>query len=91
MTGSVVSIDLAAAFGAQWNAGLETDLPARFIVDGTSTLAWCYGTNANLTAANGVAMLANSCEVFSIPVGVTVISAIGTAGSTLRICPGDGF
>lgn len=64
---------------------------ARFIVDGTAPLAWCYGTNANLTVSNGVPMLANSVEVFGIPANILTISVIaGTTGSTLRINLGDG-
>lgn len=93
VTASVTTIDLAAAFGAQLNAALaaENDLPARFLVDGTVNIAWCYGNNPGLTYANGEVMLANSVELFQIPVGVTVISVIaGGTGSTLRIMLGDG-
>lgn len=64
---------------------------ARFMVDGTQPIFWCYGTNANLTTANGVPMVSNSVELFGIPGGTLTISVIaGTTGSTLRINLGDG-
>lgn len=64
---------------------------ARFMVDGTQPIFWCYGTNANLTTSNGVPMVSNSVEVFGIPAGTQTISVIaGTTGSTLRINLGDG-
>lgn len=76
-------------------APYATETVARFIVDGTVAVAWCYNTaavaNANLTIANGEYMLGNTLELFGIPsgvIGVTVVA--GAGGSTLRICPGDG-
>jgi hypothetical protein len=64
---------------------------ARFCVQGTDPVSWAYGSRSGLTLGNGVFMLPNSVEVFSLPPGVTQISAIssGTA-STLRIVVGDG-
>jgi len=73
------------------NAPYDGETTARFVVDGTQPIAWAYGSQAGLTYANGVSMLANSAETFMIPMGVSQISVIAlAAGSTLRIIPGDG-
>lgn len=73
-------------------APYASETSARFVVDGTSTIAWCWGSNANLTVNNGCYMLANSIEIFTIPSGITQVSVVssGTA-STLRIVVGDGI
>jgi len=72
-------------------APFVSDTPARFMVDGTVPITWCYGNEAGLTVNNGVPMVANSVELFSIPSNVTQISVIAAGtGSTLRIVVGDG-
>lgn len=64
---------------------------ARIIVDGTANVAWSYGTSSSLSISNGVFMLANTSEVFSIPGGVTQLSVIGaSAAGTFRVVIGDG-
>jgi hypothetical protein len=63
----------------------------RVVVDGTSNIAWTFGVAAGLTMNNGVPMLGNTVESFSIPASVTQLSVIGAAtGSTLRVVVGDG-
>ena len=74
------------------NAPYANETVARFVVNGTVAIAWCYGAQAGLTTSNGVLMLGNTVEVFSIPKDVTQISCIaGGVGSTLSIIVGDGF
>jgi hypothetical protein len=63
----------------------------RLVVDGSANIAWCCGNNSSLTMNNGVHMLANTVETFSVPVGTTQLSVIGAAaGSTFRVFVGDG-
>lgn len=63
----------------------------RVVVDGSQNIAWCFGQSAGLTLGNGVHMLAQTVESFTIPGGVTQLSVIaGAAGSTMRIIIGDG-
>lgn len=63
----------------------------RIVVDGTSNIAWSFGVSGSLALGNGVHMLANTIEMFSIPGGITQLSVIGAAtGSTLRVMIGDG-
>ncbi|CAB3782101.1 hypothetical protein [Paraburkholderia fynbosensis] len=63
----------------------------RMVVDGSANIAWSYGVSASLSMTNGVPMLANTIETFTVPDGVTQLSVIGAAaGSTLRIVVGDG-
>jgi hypothetical protein len=84
VTASVTQINLPSAPYA-------TDTVGRFVNDGTQEIFWAYGSESGLTTANGVPMLANTVETFSIPAGVTQISVIaGATGSTLRITVGDG-
>jgi len=60
-------------------------------VDGTANVAWSYGASTGLTVSNGVFMLANTKETFSIPGGVTQMSVIGaSAAGTFRVMVGDG-
>jgi hypothetical protein len=84
VTASVTQINLPAGFSG-------TGGHARFCVQGADPVAWAYGSRASLSLGNGVFMLPNSVEVFSIPPGVSQISVIssGTA-STMRIVVGDG-
>ena len=64
----------------------------RVHVDGSQPIAWCWGNNANLTYANGVSMLGNSVETFSVPGGISQMSFIAlAAGSTVRVILGDGI
>lgn len=82
----VQTIDLTTV-----GAPYASDTQARFMVDGTQPIAWCFGTGAGLTYNNGEAMLGNSLELFDIPRGVTTIAVTATAaGSVLRVMPGDG-
>lgn len=63
----------------------------RIVVDGTANVAWSFGVVAGLTMNNGLPMLANTVESFSIPAGVTQLSVVGSAtGSTIRVVVGDG-
>lgn len=63
----------------------------RVVVDGTANIAWSYGVSSGLTLDNGVHMLAQTVEVYSVPAGTTQLSVIGAAtGSTLRVIVGDG-
>lgn len=73
-------------------APYETECTARFANVGSQVIYWCYGAQAGLLATNGVPMLPNTVETFSIPAGVSQISVIAAAaGSTLYITPGDGM
>lgn len=64
----------------------------RLVADGTSSIAWAYGSSAGLTMLNGVPMLPNTVETFAVPGGTTAISVIGSAaGTTLRATVGDGL
>jgi hypothetical protein len=72
--------------------GLETECTIRVVNQGTDVTAWCYGTRAGLTLANGILMLPNTVETFSLPAGVTTLSVIGSAGgNTFRVNAGDGM
>lgn len=63
----------------------------RIVVSGTQEIAWSYGVSSGLSLSNGVAMLANTIESFSIPGGVTQLSVVAAAtGSTIRVHVGDG-
>lgn len=63
----------------------------RLVVNGTANVAWCYGTNANLTIDNGCFLLAGSDVVFSVPGGIVEISLIGSAANGfLRAMVGQG-
>lgn len=73
-------------------APYETETTGRFVNSGSQVIYWAYGTQAGLTAANGVPMLPNTVETFTIPAGVSQISVIAAAtGSTLYITAGDGM
>jgi len=64
---------------------------ARFVAQGTQDIAWCWGSNANLTLQNGVYMSANATETFAVPAQQTQVSVIaGATGTTLRIGLGRG-
>lgn len=64
----------------------------RIVADGGTGLAWCYGTNANLTIDNGEFMLPNSAESFSIDPGYATISIIGlSASGKARVHFGEGY
>lgn len=63
----------------------------RIVVKGTSAIAWSEGIATGLTMGNGVVMLANTVEVFTIPPGVDRISVIAdAAGSNVYLNVGDG-
>lgn len=63
----------------------------RIVVDGASSIAWCCGINPLLTMSNGVPMLGNTIETFTIPDNVSQLSVIGSAaGSTIRVLIGEG-
>lgn len=86
VTAAVTQINLPAT------APYETETTARFVNAGSQTVFWCYGTQAGLTAANGVPVLANTVETFTIPAGISTISVIAAStGSTLYITVGDGM
>ncbi len=62
------------------------------VVNSTANVAWCYGTNANLTIDNGAFQLSATSRVYSIPGGTTVISLIGSAANgNLRAMVGQGL
>lgn len=63
----------------------------RIAVIGTDPVAWAYGNATGLTLANGVPMIGNSVETFTLPQGTTQMSFIssGTA-STVRVVLGEG-
>lgn len=64
----------------------------RLVVNSTSNVSWCYGTNANLTIDNGCFLLTATSQIFTIPGGVTVISLIGSAANgNLRAMVGQGI
>lgn len=64
---------------------------ALIAVDGSANVAWCYGVSSGLTISNGVFMLANSKESFSIPGGISQLSVIGASAlGTFRVVIGDG-
>lgn len=86
VTAAVTQINLPGT------APYETETTGRFVNSGAQTIFWAYGTQAGLTAANGIPMLANTVETFTIPAGVSTISVIAAAtGSTLYITAGDGM
>ncbi|HXP67562.1 MAG TPA: hypothetical protein VN815_18930 [Steroidobacteraceae bacterium] len=63
----------------------------RLVNNGNSAISWCYGSSTGLTAINGVVMLPNSVETFSLPGGISTLSVIGAAvGSTLSAAVGQG-
>lgn len=63
----------------------------RIVVSGTQEIAWSYGVSSGLLLTNGVTMVANTVESFTIPGGVTQLSVIAAAtGSTIRVHIGDG-
>lgn len=69
-----------------------TETVIRVVNQGADVTAWCYGSQAGLTLNNGVLMLPNSVETFTLPAGVTQISVIGSAGgNTFRVMAGDGM
>jgi hypothetical protein len=68
----------------------ETECTLRIVIDGPGNTAWCYGTQAGLTLANGVLMLGNTVETFNLPAGISQLSFIGPATSTFRVHFGDG-
>lgn len=60
-------------------------------VDGASNVAWSYGASSGLTLSNGVFMLSNTKETFTMPGGITQMSVIGASASgTFRVIIGDG-
>lgn len=86
LTGAAQTINLPFAAGG----GAQNSM--RIFVDGGSGLAWCYGSNPNLTYSNGLPMPANSVEVFRVPAGVTQITVIGqSASGTVRVSSGEGM
>ena len=63
----------------------------RLVNAGTQTIYWSYGVSASLSTSNGVPMLPNTVETFSVPGGTTQLSVIaGATGSTLIATVGDG-
>ncbi|WP_257834541.1 hypothetical protein [Burkholderia glumae] len=63
----------------------------RLTNSGTQTVFWSYGAASGLTVSNGVPVLANTVEEFTVPGGVSQISVIASAtGSTLYATLGDG-
>lgn len=97
--GMATTTPTAQTTAAITNAVTQLTLPTvpsdggslRLVVNSTSNVAWCYGTNANLTIDNGCFMLTNSDFVFTIPGGVSVISLIGSASNgNLRAMVGQG-
>lgn len=72
--------------------GNMTETTIRVVNQGNDVTAWCFGNQAGLTLNNGVLMLPNTVETFTLPAKVTQISVIGSAGgNTLRVHPGDGM
>lgn len=71
---------------------VETECTIRVVNQGTDVTAWCFGAAAGLTLNNGVLMLPNTVETFTLPAGVSQISLIGSAGgNTFRVIAGDGM
>lgn len=63
----------------------------RIVVSGTQEVAWSFGVAPSLTLTNGVAMLPNTVETFTVPPNVTQISVVAAAtGSTIRVHTGYG-
>jgi hypothetical protein len=54
----------------------------RLVNNGTASIAWSFGVSANLSMTNGVVMLPNTAEMFTVPVGTTQLSVIGSAAGT---------
>lgn len=85
VTASVTQITLP-------NGPYDTETVGRFVNIGTQTIFWAYGTQSSLSVSNGVPMLPNTVETFSLPPGITTISVIAAAtGSTLYVTAGDGM
>jgi hypothetical protein len=71
---------------------VETECTIRVVNQGTDVTAWCFGVQAGLTLANGVFMLPNTVETFTLPQGVSALSVIGSVGgNSLRVIAGDGM
>lgn len=71
--------------------GTETEATIRVVNQGSDVTAFCFGVQAGLLLANGIVMLPNTVETFTLPQGVTALSVIGSAGgNTLRVTSGDG-
>jgi hypothetical protein len=92
----VAQINIAVTAAVQQltltNAPQVTETTIRVSVDGTQNVAWSFGVAAGLTTGNGVFMLANTVETFTLPIGVTQLSCIAAAtGSNLRVSVGDGL
>lgn len=62
----------------------------RLVNNGAAAIAWSYGVSANLSMTNGVVMLPNTVETFSIPPGTTQLSVIGAAASSFSASVGEG-
>ena len=87
-TAAVQTLTLTNSAGA----GNETECTIRVVNQGTDITSWCYGTRPGLTLNNGVLMLPNTVETFSLPAQVATLSVIGSAGeNTFRVNPGDGM
>lgn len=69
---------------------VQTECTMRIVIDGPSSGAWCYGTQAGLTASNGVFMVGNTVETFSLPAGISTLSFIFASGTNFRVIFGDG-
>lgn len=86
VTASVTQINLPTG------APYATETVGRFVNSGTQTIFWAYGSEASLSPSNGVPMLPNTVETFTLPPGISQISVIaGATGSTLYITAGDGM
>lgn len=70
---------------------VETECTVRIVIDGPGSCGWCYGTQAALTASNGVFMLGNTVETFNLPAGIITLSFICATGTNFRVHFGDGM
>lgn len=68
----------------------ETECTIRVVIDGPGSGAWCYGTQAGLTASNGVFMLGNTVETFTLPANISTLSFNFPAATNFRVHFGDG-
>jgi hypothetical protein len=89
--GAPVNITVTASSGGSQVTG-DNAIQYRFVNNGTNVIYWlaAQGALPTVTTSNGIAMLPNTVEVFTLSPNAFIATIAVATGNTLQVTPGEG-
>lgn len=90
--GASVNITVGVASAGAQVTSTVSAVQYRFVNSGANGIYWlaAQGALPTVTAANGIMMLPNTVEVFTLPPNAFIATIAGATGNTLQVTPGEG-